>query len=493
MAWLTVAIGAVLLIYLLMVPPVLGVADNGDFNRVMGASGIAYTDPHESYADRYFGYAHREYGYGNFTSGGYVSTHVLLVALAGGIGRILDPHVFDIRVLGACYVVLTLAAFALLVRHAPSARGRTATGLVAAFLAAMLIMTFGDVGYTAYFQSFFGEPFALVGMLLAVASALALSRTPRPSAWLYALFIAASIAVATSKIQNAPLGFAFALLAWRMLALRADRFWHRRVLAGTGVLLLASVLMIAVAPNELKHINLYQSIFFGVLKDSPNVQKDMRELGVPEKYAGLAGTNYFQKDTVIPQSDPVLREEVLEKLGHRDIALFYLKHPRRFIGKLEKGAAHGALVRPYYLGNYDQREGRPRGELSYAFSSWSEWKRNHMPHTLGWFAACYAVYLAGLALWWTRARTRAARLAAETLAIVAISGLFALMVPLVGDGEADIGKHLFMFNVCFDMMVVSALTGVVYGAAHGVASRWTTRRGKEERGIPGDARQVHHD
>ncbi|MCC3377020.1 hypothetical protein [Cohnella sp. REN36] len=493
LSWLAVAAGAVLLVYLLMIPPVVGVADNGDFIRVMGAAGIAYPDPQESYADRYFGYAHREFGYGGYTSGGYVSTHVVLVAIAGWIGRLFNSRVFDIRVLGACYSILMLAAVGLLVRHAPATRSRVLTGLVAGLLGAALLIVFGDIGYAAYFQSFFGEPFALVGMLLAVACAVALARSRQPSAWLFAGFIAAAIAVATSKIQNAPLGFAFAVLAWRMLALRADRFWHRRVLAGTGVLLLASVLMIAIAPDKLRHINLYQTIFFGILKDSPDVSGDMRELGIPERYAGLAGTNFFQKDTVIPQNDPALREDVLEKLGHRDIALFYLRHPGRFADKLAKGADHGVALRPYYLGNYDKREGRERGDLIFAFSGWSEWKRTHMPHTLGWFTGFFAGYLAILALWWKRMRSRAARLVAETFAVVALAGLFSWMVPLVGDGEADIGKHLFMFNVCFDMMILSALIGVVHAAAYGIASRRTARRGKGERGMTGEARQVHHD
>ncbi len=104
-----------------------------------------------------------------------------------------------------------------------------------------------------------------------------------------------------------------------MRSLRPDDKWKRQIWLGVGVLIAASALMVVAAPDRLKNTNLYQSIFYGVLKDSPNVARDMEELGIPAKYSVLAGTNYFQKDTAIPQKDPVLQREVLEKLSHKDI------------------------------------------------------------------------------------------------------------------------------------------------------------------------------
>lgn len=462
-AWLGSLAAGVLIVSLIMVSPFIGLADNGDFARVMGASGIAPLHPNEPYAERYFAYSHATYAYGSYSRGGYVSTHVLLVTLSGWISRLFNGHTYDIRFLGAIYLALMMAALALFTRHAPTFPSKRATAAMAAITAVSLIWVFGDIGYAAYFQSFFGEPYALVGTLLAVASAMALAASEKPSGKLFALFVASALAVATAKIQNAPLGFAFGLLAWRMGTLRPDRRWRRQTWAGVGILLAGSIVMIAFAPNRLVHTNLYQSIFYGVLKDSPDVAADMRELGIPAKYAVLAGTNYFQKNTPISQKDPELKREVLDKLGHKDIAVFYLKHPLRFVGKLQKAAQSGTAIRPYYLGNYERTSGKPPGAISYKFSSWSEWKYRQMPHSLTWFASFYALYLAILVVWWLRTRSGRVRLALETLAVVALAGSFAFAIPLIGDGEADLSKHLFMFNVCFDMMVVSVIVGVWYG------------------------------
>jgi hypothetical protein len=454
---------SVLIIALIMISPVIGLADSGDFGRVFGVTGLKVLDPQQSYEELYFNYAHQKFGYGGYALGGYVSTHVILVAVAGWIGRVFNGEVFDIRILGVCYSVLYVWAITLLVRHSPETGSRKNTLILSTILALSLIFVFGDIGYLAFFQSFFGEPFALIAMLLLVASIMAIASSPSPTGKLLALFIVAALAVATSKIQNAPLGFAFALLAWRMIGLRTDAKWRKQVGIGVAALVIGSALMIIVAPDRLKNTNLYQSIFYGVLKDSPHVAKDMEELGIPEKYAVLAGTNYFQKDTAIPQKDPVLRQEVLEKLSHKDIALYYLRHPSRFMQKLDRAAENAMFIRPYYLGNYDQSAGKPPGTISYRFSGWSQWKDAYMPsHSIVYISLFLAYYVVLGVIWW-RNRSRRLRLVAETLAVVALAGIFSCVVPLIGDGEADLGKHLFMFNVCFDMMVISALTGIVYG------------------------------
>jgi hypothetical protein len=464
MAWIAVIATAGLVIYLLMIPPVTGLADNGDFGRLMRITGFKYLNPNESYADRYFGYAHQHYAYGGYWGAGYVSTQVLLLAATGWIARIFNGQVFDIRWLGAVYTLLFMTAIFLFVRFSPAIPNRKiATAAIAAITGGSLLFVFGDMGYLAYFQSFFGEPYALMGMLLAVASTVAMAAQEKPSGKLLTLFILSAIVVATSKIQYGPLGFVFALLTWRMLALRTDRRWRRQVLTGIGILLFCSVLMIVAAPSGLKHINLYQSIFYGVLKDSPNLDRDMKELGIPEKYAGLAGTNYFQKNTVIPQNDPVLHQEVLNKLSPKDIGLYYFRHPSRFFQKMERVAANGMFIRPYYLGNYNQTSGKPRGTINRTFSGWSEWKVHRMPHTLGWYLGFYLLYFVALTVCWRRTSSDRTRIVLEALAAVGLAGAFAAVVPIIGDGEADLGKHLFMFNVCFDMMVVSAVTAIVYG------------------------------
>ncbi|MFD1952781.1 hypothetical protein ACFSL6_00945 [Paenibacillus thailandensis] len=459
MEWLFVAAAFVVLFVTLMLPPVIGVADNGDFVRLMSGAGIGYLDPKESYRDRYFGYAHTEYGYGPFQLGRYVSLQVLLVLLAGGIGRLIDSSVFDIRVLSAIYSLLFLAALYLIVKHY-----KQQSAFVNAVLFAVLAFIFLDVGYIAYFNSFFGEPVTLIFMLMTFGAAAAIVRSDKPSGWLLVLFFAAGAFVACTKLQNAPIGLLIMLLGLRLGLVRSDRKWRRGAWCGVAALLLASVVMYAAAPQGFKHINLYQSIFFGILKDSPHPERDLEELGLPAKFIVNAGTNYFQKDAPIKQNDPEIAA-YLDRMSHKDVVLYYLKHPGRFVQKMEQGAKNGMMIRPYYLGNFDKTEGKPYGALSMKYSGWSEFKRTVLPSNLLFLSLFYLAYFAVLAAEYVRSRERRGRLFIELFAAIGLIGLCAFAVPLVGDGEADLGKHLFLFNVCFDMMAAAT---VVYIAAKAV-------------------------
>ncbi|WEK54256.1 MAG: hypothetical protein P0Y55_17175 [Candidatus Cohnella colombiensis] len=479
LAWFVGMATIAFVVGLIMIPPILGVADSGDFSRVLGGAGLTHLDPQESYASRYFGYTHQYFGYGGYSFGGYFSTHVILVAIAGWIGRLWNGQLFDIRILGVCYTLLFAGAITLLIRYSPRFDRGWMQLAYSLLFAMLLLFVFADVGYTAYFQSFFGEPFAFIAILLAVASALAIASSEEPSRALFLLFIVAVLALATSKIQNAPIGFAFALLTWRMMALYADRRWRRFVTIGIVIIVIGSSLMMIIAPDRLKHVNLYQSIFYGVLKGSDNVEADMKELGIPLKYKVLAGTNYFQKDTVIPQNDPLLHREVLEQLSHKDIAFYYVSHPARGLQKLKAAAGQAFHIRPGYLGNYDRSAGKPSGAMTSQFNLWSEWKARHMPHTLFVISGFYLLYYLLLMHIWVRSESRKIRFGLETLMIVGISGAFAFAVPLIGDGEADLAKHLFMFNVCFDMMLVS----VVMGIAYAIGKRIISRSGRVSKGV----------
>ena len=445
----------VILVSILMLKPVIGVADNGDFNRIMTAGGIEYS-AEESYQDKYFGYFHQTYSYYAMAWGGYVSSQIPLAILAGLIGRLVNGEYFDIRILGVMHSMLYLAALYVWLRFnkSSSAIGNSIAVVLSAFI-------FLDIGYIAYFNSFFGEALTLILMLLTFGLALAVAGSDKASWRMLALFYISSILLTATKLQNAPIGIiliAAGLCFWQF---SKERAWRRTIVIGTASLLVAAAVMYVAAPKDLKHINLYQTIFYGILKDSPDPDKALKQLGLPMELKALAGTNYFQGDTAIKQDDPILYEHVYNRLGHIDVLVYYLKNPSRFVQKLERAAENGMTIRPYYLGSYDQSEGKKRGAIAYTYSGWSEFKRNVLPNELWFIAALYLLYFAGILYEYSRRKETRHRARTYIFAAVGLIGIFGFTIPLLGDGEADLGKHLFLFNVCFDMMIA---IGVVYTA-----------------------------
>jgi hypothetical protein len=447
---IVVALGGLgIILYLLFFGRFIGVADNGDFLRMMSTTGLNYYDANETYADRFFSFSHSRFAYENLFKGFYPSSQILLILIPRLLGGLFHGSFFDIRLLGAVYALLLLASSWLLVKH--NARGSYLTGLL---LGAGILFVFYDIGYLAYFNSLYGEPVSLVFMLLAFALGLRLTAMEKPTPKVLTLFFIAVLFLTCSKIQNAPIGIAFALIFLRLSFLKGEGNWRKLALRFSVSIFLVSVILYVAAPKDLKHINLYQTVFFGILNQSPDVRGDLRDLGLPERLEVLAGTNYFQNDTVIKQNDPSLGPDFYDRVSHKDVLFFYLKHPSRLIAGMEYAAGNSMSIRPYYLGNYEKTEHQPAGALSYSYSTWSQFKNKHVPHTLGFLGIFYVVYFAVALFQYFRTREVRGRMAGELLMLLGLIGIFSFLVPILGDGRADIGKHLFMFNVSFDMMVV---------------------------------------
>ena len=448
--------GFILLAYIVFGHPFVGVADNGDFLRIMNSIGLNYYDGAESYKDRFFGYAHQYFSYERFFRGFYPSSQLFIVAAARLIGAVIHPMAFDIHVLAFLYSLLLLAATWILIRS-----NQYGSGLTGIVLALSLLFVFYDIGYTAYFNSLFGEPVSLVSMLLSIGFGLWLVNQERPSKAILWLFFISVFFLTTSKLQNAPVGIAFALIGFRFMKLDDSFRWRRLTMWLSISLCILSVVLYVSAPKELKKINLYQTVFYGVLNGSPDVNGDLKELGLPDKLAVLAGTDYFQPGTAIKQTDPSLNADFYSHVSHGDVMLFYLKHPSRLISKMKFAATNGMIIRPYYLGSYEKQEQQSYGALNYKYSTWSEFKHKQMPHSLLFIIIIYVLYF-GIAIWeYILGRNTSVRIRIELLLLIGLVGLFSFLIPILGDGQADIGKHLFMFDVCFDMMLIVSMVWMV--------------------------------
>ncbi|MFC6333189.1 hypothetical protein ACFP56_11190 [Paenibacillus septentrionalis] len=446
-----------LIISLLLTGVFIGVADNGDFLRIMGSIGLNDYDPQESYEDRYFYFAHSTFAYDTFFRGFYPSTQLIIVVIARMIAGLFNSSYFDIRFLGAIYGLLLITANVLLIK------AYRYKGLLASIvLTALLLVVFHDIGYLAYFNSLYGEPVSFIFLLLTMALSLLLLHKEKPTKAMLVWVFAACLFLVCSKTQNAPIGLGFAFLFWRYAALhKENREWRRLALSLGIALVVISAASYIFAPKDFKQINLYQTVFFGILHQSPDVEGDLEELGLPGELSVLAGTNYFQTDTAIKQDDPMLQDAFYNRISHADVALFYLKHPGRLLANAAYAAEHSMNIRPYYLGNYEKSEGKPPGTVTFQYSAWSEFKRNILPNQLWFIVFVYVLYYGGALYEWIAARSLRSKLQSELFMVLGLVGLIGYFVPIVGDGMADLSKHLFMFNVVFDMMLVASVMWVI--------------------------------
>lgn len=81
--------GCGIIIYLLFVGPFIGVADNGDFLRMMNTIGLNYYDTGASYADQFFNFSHSSFAYENLFRGFYPSSQIFIVLVPRLIGGLI--------------------------------------------------------------------------------------------------------------------------------------------------------------------------------------------------------------------------------------------------------------------------------------------------------------------------------------------------------------------------------------------------------------------
>jgi protein-S-isoprenylcysteine O-methyltransferase Ste14 len=150
------AAAALILIWQLILPPVVGVANNGDFIKLLGRYGLGTTDVFQHANTRYtFNDSYR-------WESGYQSSELLVIVPALAINRVLSKDgSFDIRIMGVLHGGLFLLALFLFVPLLDGTRRWAAAGVCVLALA-----LFGDFLYVGYLNTFYVDVPAYLFLLV---------------------------------------------------------------------------------------------------------------------------------------------------------------------------------------------------------------------------------------------------------------------------------------------------------------------------------------
>lgn len=250
----------------LFTSPYIGMADNGDFYRIIYSNGLYFNAP--DYDSQYFGYFVKQFGifqYFNENSTMVVSSQSLFIKLAIFVNKLFfSREVFDIRFQAAIYTVLYVAAVYLLV-EAITVKMSPKRGMA---VAALAVFIFGDTGYTNYFSSFFGESLVMVTMILVFASWLLLYRKRYNDYAMLAILLISTLILTTSKQQNAPVGMVISLLSIPLVLIRRDKLFRWVTLLSAGLMMFAGIATYLNISKEFVNINQYHAMTRGVLMES---------------------------------------------------------------------------------------------------------------------------------------------------------------------------------------------------------------------------------
>lgn len=449
-------LGGGILIYQLFMPPIIGLADNGDFWRVMKWNGIQYLPGEEN--GHLFSYIHRTFVVQPETRWRfYVSSEVLFVHLGYLLNKLVSKSgLFDIRILGFVHTVFFLVGLLLILRV-----GKEIKFPLLAILSLFLILVFCDAGYITYFNSFYAEPASLIFLLFTVGFGLKIvfqqGACPR---YLLAFFVAGVLFIG-AKHQNSILGVILALFMFRLAFVWPQKKWRLVSIILAGLFCVSSFVFYQSTPKFFKEAVLYNGVFYEILKKSSTPERDLVELGLDPELLTLKGTHAFMPDT--PINDPAFRKKFFSLMGFRKIVTFYLRHPERLWALIRKGAESTSLMRfPGYLGNFEKSAGYAPGTQTQTFAFWSNLKERFFPRSLFFLLISCVFYPVGLFSIRLTLRSTKGQLFLDWLLLLALMFVCQFLTSVLAGGEQDLVKHLFLFNTLIDISILSIFGGLAW-------------------------------
>ncbi|WP_174819966.1 glycan biosynthesis hexose transferase WsfD [Paenibacillus koleovorans] len=437
----------------LLLRPVVGLADNGDYFRILYSNGLYFNRP--DYDSQYLGYFVRQFGilqYFNENGALLASSQSIFIRAAVWLNRLVyDSQVFDIRFQAVLYILLYSAAVFLLVESLTwNIHRKYGYGI-----AALAVFVFGDTGYTSFFNSFYSESVVLIATMTMFATGLLFYRNRYNDYVLMAIFLGSSLLLTTSKQQNAPVGIAIAIVGLLFIYLRKESVYRVLTAASLGLILFAGVATYVLIPQQFVNINKYHAMTRGVMMEAGNPEKALDQFGIDPQYAILNKSIYYEPFTTVDVNSGLLQRHFYDHYGFGSILLYYALHPDQGIQMLDAAARSAFTIRPIGIGNYEQAVGKPFGAQTNFFTAYSWLKDAAAPKTFGfiviWAIVVIGVYAPSFVLAVRKRQLRPA-LRLPLLLMMMVVGLSGIVVSLIGAGDADLAKHEFLFTAAFDLV-----------------------------------------
>jgi len=449
----------IILLHSLIFGKVLGKSDNGDFGRFYFYGGLL--DQGKTYEEIYDGYFHKIYNlrhpglllpFGpNWVSGTLLLKIAVILNLIVKLvtGRVfIDLLSFDIRFLGILYSAIFIFSFYLILKSFKK------WPLVQILCGIFTLLFFTDVNYIAYFNSFFGEASTIAFLFLTIASLLNLANKKAPEKKDFYFFFIASGAFLTSKSQQIPLAIFMVIIYFALYKFYKN---HKKLILKSSIAVVVLCIASLISINDYTNKNnIYQAVFTGVLYDSEDPVKDLEELGIDTKFAPLAGTNFYTKDLPFNPMGEEMLQDFYPYASRGKILLFYAKHLDRFWQQFVVSAEKAYEFYNLSKSNFE-KGAYPNNKLLNTFRTYLAHNYKDLHRNIYIFLGFSIVFFAALAFYFIRYKDEKIRLLALLALLLLASGASQLILPILGSGRADFGKHLFMINLSYDIMLCAVI------------------------------------
>ena len=456
--------------YVLLKSPQPGVADQGDFDRVMIDAGLDLLSENKSNPNfhRFFDFTVSDYEI--MDSGCKIILKRLksmsltsVITIISVLCKALGKNVFKTEYLAYIYVLFYIFAFFIVIKYL-----NIKNKAVLVLFTSLNLIVFLDGNYLVWFNSLYGEPIMITTFMLYISS------------WLYYIYQIYILKSKKNLFLKIMLIFitAFLFMGSKMQVLSAlpvvflmlcVLLWQNRKSVnlwqlGLFIILLYVLVMYPLKINKkyiiIKEDTQYNSVFYGVLKDSKTPQKDLISMGLNPDLAVDAGKHsYFGKDEYVkyvPHTDITARE-FYSKMSSFKLAKFYITNPNRLLLGM-KYTAEKAFITSTTLGKYPESYSKKKISEFNRFALWSSVREKYLPKNLTFIMIVYMIVLVITSVIYFREKANyALRAKLQLFVCIIMIGALQFPLPYIGNGHADISKQLYLFNFVFDIIIIVSI------------------------------------
>lgn len=451
---LTLCAAAGVLGYQLFIPPIIGLANNGDFITILRS--LHLEAPDENDPERFFSYIvpiwvpHPEPLYDNEL----VSSETILLAPAYLFNRFVFSRdgSFDLRWTGFTHSVLFLLSLWLLMPVLEVMNLPKRVGLIA-----LLLFFFLDVEYVSWFNTFYTDTASLLLLFLLVVLFLRIVLNSGNQRWNQLGFLICCGLFVSSKVTHALAGIPLLVFVlWKRRLFGLDR--ENKL---SWCLFITSVLaggyMFIKTPRHYSYTALYSVIFAKLAPESPHPRATLQELGLGPEWLRYSGGHAYS--SISGFFDLPVRAQFMNQTSYGKLGVYYLRHPQVALHFWEDGFGLDGVRRPGYFGNFVKNHRYPPHATTDACALASDLKKRLM-NGRPYAALLYWLVPSGLlcACTW-RLRPRLPGLF-EACCLLILMASIEMVTSCFGDSQ-DSERHLFIYNAMVDIIFVGAFAAVL--------------------------------
>ncbi len=441
----------------LFIHPIIGMADNGDFYRVINKSGAYHLNKNSN--DIFLGYFIKDYGiykYNNDYANILISTQSIFVKLAIFLDSFFTKdYVLDIRFMSIMFLIIEAIGVYFFIKALINKVDNSKYKLIITLLT---ILIFCDTGYLAYYNSFYGESVNICCFLMSIGLLIYMIEFDKFTWYNLIAFGISSFLFFGSKQQLAPVGILISFI-FIIIGVYTTNKPLTKILTYilAIIFIISSMVFYKSITGDFKYINIYHSMNRGILLNEDDPDSILEDFNISTQYSLLQETDFFEEIKLLDPYEEKLIDDYYEKFSLGKILEYYITHPKAFIKVLKISFNNGYSIRPKVIGNYEQSEHKEFGAKSYFFATWSTFKEKVIPKNMLFTVATIVIYLYLSTSRFLKAiknNNKKIQLKEITYFYVFLVGISQIIISVIGAGDADLSKHVFMYNMAFDLIFI---------------------------------------